>query len=129
MVTHIINLSMKTNALYLLTSAVCLSVAFASCADDVQEFDIHPSQLLKQIVMTTEDFQSEAGSRTLYQIADGAVKCTWTAKDTVEVFPEKGAQAYFPMASGAGTKNATFDGEGWALKDGYTYASYYPYNR
>ena len=118
---------MKTNALYLLASAVCLSVAFASCADDVQQFGIDPSQPLKQIVMTTQDFQPESGSRTVYQIADGAVACTWAANDTVGVFPEKGAQAYFPMASGAGTKNAAFDGEGWALKDGYTYASYYPY--
>lgn len=118
---------MKTNALYLLASAVCLSVAFASCADDVQQFGIDPSQPLKQIVMTTQDFQPESGSRTVYQIADGAVACTWAANDTVGVFPEKGAQAYFPMASGAGTKNAAFDGEGWSLKDGYTYASYYPY--
>ena len=116
---------MKTNKFSLLASIVLLS--FASCTDEMQELANEQSPLLKQIVMTTQDFQPEADSRTVYQIADGAVKCTWAANDTVGVFPDEGAQAYFPMASGAGTKNASFDGKGWALKDGYTYASYYPY--
>jgi len=71
--------------------------------------------------------QLEVAGRTLYDITENAIKCTWASNDTVGVFPEEGAQAYFPMASGEGTKNVTFDGKGWALKDGYTYASYYPY--
>ena len=115
---------MKTKALYLLASIVLLSLV--SCTNEVQELANEQSQALKQIVMTTQDFQPEADSRTVYQIADGAVKCTWATNDTVGVFPNEGAQAYFPMASGAGTKNATFDGKGWALKDGYTYGAYYP---
>ena len=118
---------MKFKALYSFVSAVLLTAFFASCTDEVQELANEQSQALKQIVMTTQDFQPEADSRTVYQIADGAVKCTWAENDTVGVFPNEGAQAYFPMASGVGTKNATFDGKGWALKDGYTYASYYPY--
>lgn len=75
--------------------------------------------------MTTQDFQPESGSRTLFEIGE-AIQCTWAANDTVGVFPDEGAQAYFPMASGAGTKNATFDGKGWALKDGRPYGAYYP---
>ena len=118
---------MKTKALYPLASAVLLSMAFAACTDEMQEEAILQPQALKQIVMTTQDFQPEVAGRTVYQIADGAVKCTWAAHDTVGVFPNKGAQAYFPMSSGAGTKNATFDGEGWALKDGSTYGAYYPF--
>ena len=93
----------------------------------MQELANEQSQVLKQIVMTTQDFQPEADSRTVYQIADGAVKCTWAENDTVGVFPDKGGQVYFPMISGAGTKNASFDGEGWALKDGRTYGAYYPF--
>ena len=115
---------MKNRAFSLLASIVLLS--FASCSDEMQELAGEQSQAMKQIVMTTEDFQPEAGSRTVYQIADGAVKCTWAANDTVGVFPDEGAQAYFPMASGTGTKNASFDGKGWALKDGRTYGAYYP---
>ena len=115
---------MKNKKIYLSASLALL--AFASCTNDMQELETNQPQLLKQIVMTTEDFLSETGSRTLYDIADGVVKCTWASNDTVGVFPDKGAQAYFPMASGAGTKNATFDGGGWALKDGSTYGAYYP---
>lgn len=111
---------MKKN-LCLLVSVLLLS--FISCTNEVQELE---SQHLKQIVMTTLDFEPESGSRTLFDIADGAVQCTWGSNDTVGVFPDKGAQAYFPMSTGAGTKNATFDGEGWALKDGRTYGAYYP---
>ena len=118
---------MKNKGLYSLVSVMLLTLTWASCTDEVQELAGEQSQALKQIVMTTQDFQPEADGRTVYQVADGAVKCTWAENDTVGVFPSKGAQAYFPMASGAGTKNATFDGEGWALKDGFTYASYYPY--
>ena len=112
---------MKNKVLYFFASVVLLP----SCTDEVQELANEPSQALKQIVMTTQDFQPEASSRTLYEIGE-AVKCTWAANDTVGVFPEEGAQAYFPMALGEGTKNATFDGKGWALKDGRTYGAYYP---
>ena len=115
---------MKNSVLSFLASIALLSLA--SCTDEVQELAGEQSQVLKQIVMTTQDFQTEAGSRTVYQIADGAVKCTWAENDTVGVFPDKGGQVYFPMISGAGTKNASFDGEGWALKDGRTYGAYYP---
>ena len=116
---------MKNRVLSFLASIALLSLA--SCTDEVQELAGEQSQALKQIVMTTQDFQPEADSRTVYQIADGAVKCTWAENDTVGVFPDKGGQVYFPMTSGAGTKNASFDGEGWALKDGRTYGAYYPF--
>ena len=116
---------MKNRVLSFLASIALLSLA--SCTDEVQELAGEQSQALKQIVMTTQDFQPEADSRTVYQVADGAVKCTWAENDTVGVFPDKGGQVYFPMISGAGTKNASFDGEGWALKDGRTYGAYYPF--
>ena len=114
---------MKNRILPFLASIALLSLA--SCTDEVQELAGEQSQVLKQIVMTTQDFQTEAGSRTLYEVIEN-VKCTWADNDTVGVFPNEGAQVYFPMASGAGTKNATFNGGGWALKDGSTYGAYYP---
>lgn len=114
---------MKSKALFFLTGMTLLP--FVSCTDEVQEME--QPHALKQIVMTTEDFQPESGSRTLYDIVDGTVKCTWASNDTVGVFPDEGIQTCFPMTKGAGTQHAIFDGGGWALKDGYTYASYYPY--
>ena len=114
---------MKTKVLYLSTGMALLS----SCTDFTQELAIDQPQLLKQIVMTTQDFQLEADRRTVFEIAGGVVNCTWAANDTVGVFPNEGIQTCFPMISGVGTKNATFDGGGWALKDGSIYAAYYPF--
>ena len=115
---------MKTKKLHLLAGITLLS--FASCSNDMQELSIEQPQALKQIVMITEDFVPEAGSRTLYDIADGAVKCTWAANDTVGVFPDEGFQVAFPMTSEAGSNSATFTGGGWALKPSTVYMAYYP---
>ena len=116
---------MKNNTFYFLASVTLF--ALASCTNDMQELETERPQALKQIVMTTQDFQPEVGSRTLYGIADGAVTCTWAENDTVGVIPNEGMQTSFPMSTGAGTKNAAFNGGGWALKDGSTYAAYYPF--
>ena len=116
---------MKNSVLSFWASIALLSLA--SCTDEVQELAGDQSQALKQIVMTTQDFQPEADSRTVYQVADGAVTCTWATNDTVGVFPDKGGQVYFPMTSGAGTKNASFNGGGWSLTDGSVYSAYYPF--
>ena len=91
---HII---MKTKALYLLVGMFLL----ASCTDSMHDFAIDQPQSLKQIVMTTQDFETEPCSRTLYQIVDGAVTCTWADNDTVGVFPNEGLQTCFPMTSEA----------------------------
>lgn len=116
---------MKNKTFSFLASIFLLS--FASCTDEVQELGYEQSQTLKQIVMTTQDFQPEADSRTVFQIADGTVTCIWAVNDTVGVIPNEGMQTSFPMDTGAGMKNATFDGGGWALKDGNIYAAYSPF--
>ena len=54
------------------------------------------------------------------------VNFAWEVTDTVGIFPDKGSQAFFSMESGAGTSSASFDGGGWALKQGTSYISYYP---
>ena len=99
-------------------------LAFVSCTNDISE--VHSNEL-KQIVMTASDFETENGSRTNFQITNAGAEFSWAANDTVGIFPNTGAQAYFPMTSGAGTKSAKFDGGGWALKNASTYGSYYPF--
>ena len=116
---------MKNRILSFLASIVLLSLA--SCTDEMQEIASQEQQVLKQIVMTTQDFVVDTNSRTTFEISEGAVNCTWAKNDTVGVFPDTGMQTCFPMASESGTNSATFDGGGWALKDGKTYAAYYPF--
>ena len=54
------------------------------------------------------------------------VSFAWEVTDTVGIFPDTGSQAFFSMESGAGSSTASFDGGGWALKQGTSYVSYYP---
>lgn len=109
---------------FLPMGAAALLLAFVACTDEVAEL---PVGELKQIVMTASDFETENGSRTNFQITSSGAEFSWAANDTVGIFPNEGAQAYFPMTSGAGTKTANFTGGGWALKDASTYAAYYPF--
>ena len=109
---------------FLPMGAVALLLAFTACSEELTEV---PSSTLKQIVMTAADFETEDGSRTNFQITSAGAEFSWAANDTVGIFPNEGAQAYFPMTSGAGTKSANFTGGGWALKDASTYAAYYPF--
>lgn len=109
---------------FLPMGAVVLLLAFTACSEELTEV---PSSTLKQIVMTAADFETEDGSRTNFQITSAGAEFSWAANDTVGIFPNEGAQAYFPMTSGAGTKSANFTGGGWALKDASTYAAYYPF--
>lgn len=102
-----------------------LLLAFSACTDGISEVQF--TSTLKQIVMIASDFETEDGSRTSFQITDTGAEFSWAANDTVGIFPNEGAQAYFSMTSGAGTKTAKFDGGGWALKDASVYAAYYPF--
>ena len=82
----------------------------------------------RTITMTASDFLDENESRTAINIGPGGGAFTWADKDTVGIFPDEGAQAYFPMVNGAGTKSAVFTGGGWALKNSFKYVAYFPYN-
>ena len=106
-----------------LISLLC-SLFFGACSNEVEN---SISDEVKHVEISAEDFVSELGSRTNLTIgSDGAV-FSWAKKDTVGIFPNEGAQVYFPMKNGAGTKTATFTGGGWALKNGSTYSAYYPF--
>lgn len=74
------------------------------------------------------DFTYDESSRTTVEITDKAAVFSWAANDTIGIFPDlESSQVRFSMIDGAGTKTATFDGGGWALKAEASYASYYPY--
>ena len=68
----------------------------------------------------------DPGTRASAVPNGSTVNFAWEETDTVGIFPDKGSQAFFSMESGAGTSSASFDGGGWALKQGTSYISYYP---
>lgn len=106
-----------------------VSVAFAlllcSCSEDAV---VEMESQVRKTYFTAPDFVADDLSRTSIEITDKAASFTWSANDTIGIFPDSDAsQARFSMISGAGTKTATFDGGGWALKFDSKYAAYYPY--
>ena len=106
--------------------AVIISM-LTSCQDK-QDYQMNEADYLRQIRMIASDFSySDISTRTAFQITDKGAEFSWSSNDTVGIFPETGAQAYFPMTQGAGTKNAIFTGGGWALKEASRYAAYYPF--
>ena len=97
-----------------------------ACTSELEVGNIDLSKAEK-ITFTATDFKYLGVTRTTLEDTEEAVRFTWADNDTVGIFPNDGAQVYFPMVSGAGTKTATFTGGGWALKPSSTYAAYYPF--
>lgn len=104
---------------------VVLAFLFSACSHaDMVELESSK----KGTYFTATDFVFDGMSRTSVEITETAAVFSWSANDTIGIFPDTDAsQARFLMLSGAGTKNATFDGGGWALKLESKYAAYYPY--
>lgn len=130
---------MKTKGLSLKAGALLSSVLlFASCSQDVLEGVIEKNDEngaevvdVTQIRATMSNFKSETmgeelATRTTIANNGEDFQIVWHEKDTIGIFPSVGTQVAFPMASSAGTQNATFDGGGWGLKSSATYSAYYP---
>lgn len=105
--------------------ASVLALLLCACSQ-TEIMEIEPQT--KGVSFTASDFVIDEASRTSIEITNQAAVFTWVATDTIGIFPDTDAsQARFTMISGAGTKTATFDGGGWALKSESKYAAYYPY--
>ena len=108
--------------------SLSLLALLASCAnDDV----LDTSDFITNVLITADDVQmteSESYTRTDLTLASGALQFAWAAEDVVGIYPNEGDQVSFPMTKGAGTKSATFDGGGWAVKSSCTYSAYFPYD-
>lgn len=127
---------MKKNVLFL---SVIASTAFlAACSsDDLVDDTNSPiiGQEVEHITVTLPDMEivsfddAETRAEFTYKAETDAFSFAWSSGDILGVFPNKGAQVDFPIDEAyVGTSSAEFDGGGWALKTGYTYAVYYPYD-
>ena len=118
------------------------AMAIASCSQElalvnetnvVDENQENTSVELRSLSATMGDFKSEtmadefpATRSVIVEDESGDLQLVWAETDTIGIFPSTGMQVAFPMASSAGTKNATFDGGGWGLKTSATYSAYFP---
>ena len=104
-------------AVLMLLSASCEIVSGPAVLNHVA-IGVSPMNLSDFPVATKADIE----------ITKDFVRFAWGEDDIVGMFPDRGAQAYFEMASHAGSDVAEFDGGGWALKSASKYATYYPYS-
>lgn len=110
---------------FYLFSLLCCAALFQSCSSELSESGSLSGEA-RELTFTASDFKYAPSSRTSLTISNEGAEFSWSANDTVGIFPNEGTQVGFSMAAGAGTKTASFDGGGWSLKSASTYAAYYP---
>ncbi|MBQ7554492.1 MAG: leucine-rich repeat protein [Bacteroidaceae bacterium] len=116
--------------------AICMPLFMLSCSNEEKLIaEQEPIAVIagegevKGISVTLTDFQVvSTDTRTAYTDSEPGMNVTWAKGDTIGIFPNKGGQVEFPIEEGTQSKQAQFDGGGWALKANNTYAAYYPYN-
>ena len=114
---------------YFLAASMVLLAACSGLEQPEQELFINDGEnLVERIVFDVLPIKDADDPETRASaVPNGStVNFAWEVTDTVGIFPDKGSQAFFSMESGAGTSSASFDGGGWALKQGTSYISYYP---
>lgn len=96
----------------------------ASCTNEKEEFFTDGGEV-SSISATADGFQSH--TRSSISNIDYSVK--WEEGDIIGVFPmkDRSRQIAFDIKSGSGTNKASFNGEGWGLKNNTSYMAYYPY--
>lgn len=117
--------------LSILFSTVIVSSCLVSCNDDGYENPMTGEEtsadFVKRIEATIPDFVNEGLDTITGFVGDVTEKdFVWLETDTIGIFPKEGFQVAFPMANGAGTKTAAFNGGGWGLKASDSYSAYYP---
>ena len=109
-----------------------LALITLSCSNAIMEdLDINLSndEEYEKIIMVMPPCDVDNGIQTKNEaiIGSSSIQYVWSADDVVGIFPNAGSQIYFSMASGAGQKDAQFDGGGWALRKNAKYYSYFPF--
>lgn len=122
---------MKIKFTYIWTLLSLLWLAACTPENDWNEEFSQPQesdQNIELVKVTAHDFVgAEAITRTLVEVDNAGATFKWAKNDTIGIFPLQGYQVAFPMAAGAGTQSADFDGGGWALKPSSQYMAYYPF--
>ena len=107
-------------------AAIIAFIVLSSCNDDKL---IKSTQVIKSIIVSAQDFQNaDAVTRGVLAVNGSGFHFSWTAGDTIGIYPVGGDQVAFPISSGEGSQTAQFDGGAWALRSSYSYAAYYPFS-
>ena len=81
-----------------------------------------------QVIGPVDIVFEEPTTRGTEIINGSTLRFSWAMGDSLGIFPDKGNQVEFPITSTEGGTSAVFDGGGWGLKNGSSYAAYYPFS-
>ena len=100
---------------------------FVSCDSNETLLESQETNV-EHVSVVLEDLKYEDASSRL-ALSENMTEYLWQDKDTLGIFPNVGGQVEFPITGeDVGKKFANFTGGGWALRGGYFYSAYYPYN-
>ncbi len=112
----------------------CLAAAMmASCSSD-EELSNSGEKFNGKVTLTAEPYTFDDGeTRTTLSNTGSNIAFAWDDDETIGIFPiapTTNVQAKQVLKSGSGNgTTSSFDGAGWALMYGNTYAAYYPYQQ
>ena len=107
----------------------------AACSSELVETanDITTGDEVQKVTVQSHPFEFDDDTRTTLTASDKSITFSWADYDAMGVFPvapysNNQAKRTLSVPAGADAHYATFDGAGWELKEGNTYAAYVPYN-
>lgn len=107
-------------------AGMAVLAAILSCSEE--RIGSNPDGMVHGITVTGTDFVYGDDTRAAYTVDNSGFHFTWTAGDTVGIYPVGADQVAFPISSGDGSQTAQFDGGAWALRADRQYAAYYPFD-
>ena len=110
----------------LLSSVAVVAFSICSC-DSTGTIEKPMHEDVNEVFVTVKPMEGEMSSSRL--ATSDAVEFIWEFNDTIGIFPSQGGQVEFPITEeSVGKSSANFTGGGWALKAGYSYSAYYPFD-
>ena len=111
-------------------TSMAIVALLASCSSDMEQAQTD-GKFDGKVTLSAPAYELEDGTRTTLTSSESGISFAWDDDETIGIFPiapTTNAQAYQKLngGSGDGTKSS-FDGAGWALLRGNTYAAYYPF--
>ena len=110
--------------------SIAMIALLASCSSDM-ELSQTDVKFDGKVTLSAPAYEYEDGTRTTLTSSESGISFAWDDEETIGIFPiapTTNAQAHQKLDNGSnnGTKSS-FDGAGWALLRGNTYAAYYPF--
>ena len=118
---------MNTMKKYVFSCAAAVALLSACGETDELSGVLSSGNRLDGVQFSVKPFENEGASRVGITPTAEGVEFTWTAGDTLGVFPQNGYPTAFPISDGANTSTACFDGADWALRPNAQYVAYYPF--